>query len=296
MLYDSVQHKLMNLPAEVRVFPAHGAGSAGGKNLSTERQSTIGMQRLTNYACAPMSEGEFVALVTEGQPPAPGYFVFDAILNRKQHGLLDVAAQARPLSAAETLSRRAAGAVVVDVRDPHDFAAAHLRGSLNVPADGRFAERAGMVIEPGAEIVVVAPPDGEDEAVTRLARIGLDAVAGYLNEPEAAFLAIPGEVDQASRLTASELREALDRLRAPAVLDVRNAGELADGTIDGSLHIPLAELPRRLAEVPDGPVVVYCAHGTRSAIAASLLRRSGRPDVSDLIGGEAAWRVALASA
>jgi len=296
MLYDSVQHKLMSLPDEVRVFPAHGAGSACGKNLSTERQSTIGMQRLTNYACAPMSEDEFVALVTEGQPPAPGYFVFDAVLNRKQHGLLDVTAHARPLSAAEALSRRAAGAVIVDVRGPAEFAAAHLRGSLNVPADGRFAERAGMVIEPGAEIVVVAPPGGEDEAITRLARIGLDTVAGYLNEPEAAFLAIPGEVDQASRLTASELREALGRPRPPAILDVRNAGELAGGAIDGSLHIPLTELPRRLAEVPDGPVVVYCAHGTRSAIAASLLRRSGRPDVSDLIGGEAAWRLALASA
>jgi len=153
-----------------------------------------------------------------------------------------------------------------------------------------------MVIEPGAEIVVVAPPGGEDEAITRLARIGLDTVAGYLNEPEAAFLAIPGEVDQASRLTASELREALGRPRPPAILDVRNAGELAGGAIGGSLHIPLTELPRRLAEVPDGPVVVYCAHGTRSAIAASLLRRSGRPDVSDLIGGEAAWRLALASA
>jgi len=297
MLYDSVQHKLMSLPDEVRVFPAHGAGSACGKNLSAERQSTIGMQRLTNYACAPMSEDEFVALVTEGQPPAPGYFVFDAVLNRKQHGLLDVTAHARPLSAAEALSRRAAGAVIVDVRGPAEFAAAHLRGSLNVPADGRFAERAGMVIEPGAEIIVVAPPGGEDEAITRLGRIGFDTIAGYLKEPESAFLTISGEVDQASRLTASELREALGRLQPPTVVDVRNAGELAEGLIDGSLHIPLAELPRRLDELPDGrPVVVFCAQGTRSSIAASLLRRAGRSDVSDLIGGEAAWRLALASA
>jgi hydroxyacylglutathione hydrolase len=297
MLYDSVQHKLMGLPDRVRVFPAHGAGSACGKNLSTERQSTIGAQRLANYACAPMSEDEFVALVTEGQPSAPGYFVFDAVVNRKQHELLDVGAHARPLSVAEFLSRRAAGAVVVDARDPHEFAAAHLRGSLNVPADGRFAERAGMVIEPGAEILVVASPGGEEEVITRLGRIGLDTVTGYLSEPEAAFLSVPGEVDQASRLTASELREARARQRPPVVLDVRNAGELAEGVIDGSQHIPLAELPRRLAEVPDGdPIVVYCAHGSRSSIAASLLRRSGRSDVSDLIGGEMAWRLALTSA
>jgi len=293
MLYDSVQHTLMGLPDEVRVFPAHGAGSACGKNLSTERQSTIGAQRLTNYACAPMSEEEFVALVTDGQPPAPGYFAFDAVLNRKQHPLLDAGAHARPLAAAEFLNRRANAAVVIDVRDPQEFAAAHLRGSLNVPADGRFAERAGMVIEPGAEILVVAPHGSEEEVITRLGRIGLDTVIGYLPEPEAVFLTVPAEVEQASRLTAGELREALGRERPPVVLDVRNRTELEQGRIDGSLHIPLAELPGRLPEVPaDHPIVVYCAGGVRSSIAASLLRGAGRADVSDLIGGEAAWRSA----
>ena len=236
-------------------------------------------------------------LVTEGQPPAPGYFVFDAVLNRKQHDLLDVESSARPLPAAEFLDRRGRGAVVIDARDPYEFAAAHLRGSLNVPADGRFAERAGMVTEPGSEILVIAPPGGEQEVITRLGRIGFDTVTGYLSEPEAAFLAVPGEVDQASRLTASDLRETLGRDRPPVVLDVRNAAERAEGAIDGSLHIPLAELPRRLAEVPSGtPVVVYCAAGTRSSIAASLLRRAGHRDVSDLIGGEAAWRLSLTPA
>ena len=176
MLYDSVQHTLMSLPDDVRVFPAHGAGSACGKNLSTERQSTIGAQRRTNYACAPMDEDEFVALVTEGQPPAPGYFVFDAVLNRRQHGLLDVQSSATPLQTAEFLDRRARGAVVIDARDPRDFAAGHLRDSLNVPADGRFAERAGMVTEPGREILVIAPPGAEQEVITRLGRIGLDTV------------------------------------------------------------------------------------------------------------------------
>ncbi len=175
--------------------------------------------------------------------------------------------------------------------------AARLRGSLNVPADGRFAERAGMVTEPGSEILVIAPSGGEQEVITRLGRIGFDTVTGYLSEPEAAFLAVPGEVDQASRLTASDLRETLGRDRPPTVLDVRNAGERAEGAIDGSLHAPLAELPRRLSEVPAGtPVVVYCAAGSRSSIAASLLRRSGHRDVSDLIGGEAAWRLSLTPA
>ncbi|WP_435824322.1 TSUP family transporter [Microbispora amethystogenes] len=290
MLYDSVQHKLMGLPDEVRIFPAHGAGSACGKNLSTERTSTIGMQRLTNYACRPMSEQEFLSIVTEGQPPAPGYFVFDAVLNRRNHDLLDVAAHARPLTAEEFLARRAAGAVVLDARDAQEFALAHLRGSLSVPADGRFAERAGTVIEPGSEIVVVAPQDREVEVVTRLARIGFDTVTGYLREPEAAFLAGSGEIAHSTRLTAAELREALRAERPPLLLDVRNASEVADGGVEGAVNIPLAQLPARLAEVPDDrPVVVYCAGGARSAIAVSLLEHSGRAQVSDLIGGYGAW-------
>ncbi len=295
MLYDSVQHKLMSLPDEVRVFPAHGAGSACGKNLSTERQSTIGMQRQVNYACAPMSEEEFVAIVTDGQPSAPGYFVFDAVLNRKQHEILDIGAHLRPIAVAKFLERKAAGAVVVDARDPQEFAAGHLRGSLNVPADGRFAERAGMVVEPGTEIVVVAPQDREEEVITRLARIGFDTVSGYLREPEGAFVTVPGEMAQASRLTVRELDEALRSQRPPVVLDVRNTGERADGTIEPSLHIPLAELPKRLAEVPRGePVVVYCAHGARSSLGASLLRTAGYQDVSDLIGGFEAWQLTFA--
>ncbi|MEV0972333.1 MBL fold metallo-hydrolase [Microtetraspora glauca] len=297
MLYDSVQHKLMGLPDAVRVFPAHGAGSACGKNLSTERQSTIGMQRLTNYACAPMSEDEFLAIVTEGQPPAPGYFVYDAVLNRKNHELLDVAAHVRPLSQEDFLASRAAGAVVVDARDSQDFALAHLRGSIGVPADGRFAERVGMVVKPRSEIVVIAPQDREEEVVTRLGRIGFDTVTGYLREPEAAFLAVPGEVAHSTRVTARDLREALAGVEPPLLVDVRNEGEVAGGAIEGSVNIPLAQLAGRLSEVPvDRPVVVYCAGGARSAIAAGLLEHEGRERVADLIGGYDAWQRAFATA
>lgn len=133
MLYDSVQHKLMALPDAVRVFPAHGAGSACGKNLSTQRQSTIGQQRAANYACRPMGEERLVELVTAGQSAAPAYLVYDAILNRKEHGLFDPVALPRPLSVAEFMDRRAAGGVVVDARSPQGFAAGHVRGSVNVP-------------------------------------------------------------------------------------------------------------------------------------------------------------------
>ncbi|MGW5673322.1 rhodanese-like domain-containing protein [Micromonospora sp. NPDC003776] len=291
MLYDSVQRKLMGLPDEVRVFPAHGAGSACGKNLSTERQSTIGEQRRTNYACAPMSEEQFLALVTGGQPAAPGYFAFDAVLNRKARELFDHTRAARPLDAAEFSRARSEGAVVVDARDPQEFAAGHLQGAINIPADGRFAETAGSVIAPDRTVLVVAPQDREEEIVVRLARIGFDHVAGYLREPEGAFLEMVADLTRASRVTATELRAALDATTPPVVLDVRNAGEREQGAVDGSLHIPLAELTRRLDEVPaDRPVVVHCAGGYRSSVAASLLRTAGRADVSDLLGGYGAWQ------
>ncbi|MET8066863.1 rhodanese-like domain-containing protein [Micromonospora sp. NPDC005686] len=291
MLYDSVQRKLMGLPDEVRVFPAHGAGSACGKNLSTERQSTIGEQRRTNYACAPMSEERFLALVTGGQPAAPGYFAFDAVLNRKARELFDHARPARPLTPAEFLAARTDGAVVVDARDPQEYATGHLRGALNVPADGRFAETAGSVVAPDRPVLVVAPQDREEEIVVRLARIGFDRVIGYLREPESAFLEMAAEMTRASRVTATELRAALDGPDTPLVLDVRNAGEREQGAVDGSLHIPLAELTRRIDEVPAGrPVVVHCAGGYRSSVAASLLRAAGHADVSDLLGGYGAWQ------
>ncbi|MEU8619615.1 MBL fold metallo-hydrolase [Streptomyces sp. NPDC048623] len=291
MLHDSVQNKLMALPDEVRVFPAHGAGSACGKNLSTEKQSTIGQQRTTNYACAPMSQDEFVAIVTAGQPSAPGYFVYDAILNRKDRALFDATAAPRPLNVEDFSALRAAGAVVVDARDPQEFAAGHLRGAVNVPADGRFAEQAGTVLSTDADLLVVAPENREEEIVTRLARIGFDRVAGYLRSPADSLTALADEVTPASRLTAAQVRAALEGDDAPVVIDVRNCGERGEnGFIEGALHIALGELPRRLDEIPrDKPLVLHCAGGHRSSIAASLLRHHGFTDVSDILGGYAAW-------
>ena len=163
-------------------------------------------------------------------------------------------------------------------------------GSVNMPADGRFAETAGTVVTAGQEIVLVAPQDREEETVVRLARIGFDTVAGYLREPEGAFLAAPALVVRASRLTATELDEARHRDLPPVVVDVRNTGELIAGTIPGSINIPLAQLPHRLEEIPtDRPVVVHCAGGYRFSVAASLLRKQGWTDVSDLLGGYSAW-------
>ena len=292
MLFDSIQRKLMGLPDAVRVFPAHGAGSACGKNLSTEKQSTIGEQRAFNYACQPMSESEFLAVVTAGQPAAPEYFVYDAILNRKNRDVLD---SERTLTALDTDAVRALlsdGAVVIDTRENLEFAAGHLVGAINIPADGRFAETAGMVLAPTDRVVIIAATGGEDEVATRLSRIGFDEVAGYVADAERTMMELPNSVTQASRLTPAALAELMQSNGAPWVVDVRNVGELEAGMIPGAANIPLAELARRIEEVPtDRPVVAYCQGGWRSSVASSFLRHRGLTDTSDLTGGFAAWEV-----
>jgi uncharacterized membrane protein YfcA/glyoxylase-like metal-dependent hydrolase (beta-lactamase superfamily II)/rhodanese-related sulfurtransferase len=292
-LYDSIQRKLMGLPNPVRVFPGHGAGSACGKNLSTERQSTIGEQRALNYACRPMSQEQFVALVTAGQPSAPEYFVYDAILNRKQRDLFDADSPVTALDGAARDAAIARHAVVLDTRSAPEFAAGHLPGALNVPADGRFAETAGMVLTADQEIVLMAPEGRESEVAVRLARIGFDQVTGYVDDVEAALLTHADTVERSSRVTPTQLAELADTASPDtlAILDVRNIGEREGGYVSGSIHIPLAELRRRMDELPtDRPIVAYCAGGWRSSVAASLIRHAGRSDVSDLLGGFAAWQ------
>jgi hydroxyacylglutathione hydrolase len=298
-LYQTVQHKLMGLPDPVRVFPAHGAGSACGKNLSTELQSTIGQQRALNYACQPMSEADFLAVVTAGQPAAPEYFVYNATLNRRQRPVLDVDFDLVVLSELETETALDRGAQLVDARDVMEFAAGHLAGSVNVPVDGRFAETAGMVLAPDDEIVIIAPEGQEREVATRLARIGFDQVVGYVADPESFLLSHEAAVRHASRLTASQVEHVLASDASVQLVDLRNPGELDEGAIQGAVNIPLAQLRRRIDELDrHAPVLAYCAGGWRSSVGASLLRREGFADVSDLLGGYAAWQVTgvLASA
>lgn len=292
-LYRSLHGKLLTLPDETKVYPAHGAGSACGKNLSSETVSTIGEQRRTNYALAPMSEDEFVAVVTEGQPAAPPYFPFVAVQNRLQRDTFDESVDTPMMNFDEVLEAQRTGAVLIDCREPADFALGHLAGSINVGLSGRFAEYVGEVVTAETRIVLVCPHGAEDKARTRLGRIGFDNVLGALRAPEAAFMAHPDHVVQASRLTVEQLRDRRASLGALQVIDVRGPGETATGTVAGAALIQLAQLTARLGELdPSVPTVVYCAGGYRSSIGASTLRQRGFSDVSDLIGGFGAWQAA----
>ncbi len=289
-LYDSLHTKLLPLPDETRVFPAHGAGSACGKNLSSETVSTMGEQRATNYALRAPSREAFVDLVTEGQPPAPGYFAYDAVLNAKRRELLDEATLPAALDLADTDRLVAAGAMIIDGRDAEAFALGHLAGSINVGLGGRYAEFAGSVVPSDVDIVLVVDDGFELEAKNRLARIGFDRVVGYLAKPTAAMAANPDRVARASRLTAAEFRARRNEIEGLQLLDIRNPGEVALGTIDGAVPIPVGQLPGRLDELaPDAPTVVFCAGGYRSSVGASVLREAGFTDVSDIIGGYTAW-------
>lgn len=284
-LFRSVHDQLLSLPDATRVYPAHGAGSACGKNLSTATESTIGEQRRTN-ALAPMTEDEFVEAVTQGQSVAPLYFAFAANANRAERELLDDAEETPRLDIDQVFHRQEEGAVVIDGRPAELFASGHLRGSINVGLDGRFAEYAGDVLRPGQPVVVVTDAGRENEARIRLARIGFDHVLGALGDISQVLTDRPELAAQAPRVTAAELETWRREDPSLQIVDVRNPAECADGIIEGSLNLPLPTLLDRVGELdPSRPTVVYCAGGYRSATAASLLRSRGFTTVADLFGG-----------
>jgi len=292
MLYDSLHGKLLKLPDETLVYPAHGAGSLCGKNLSTDTVSTIGVQRQYNYALQPMGRQQFIDIVTADQPDTPSYFTYDAVLNARERPTLEDALQRelRPLSLDELLALREQGAQVLDAREPVDFEGAHLRGAINVGLGGSYATWCGTVLDRERPLVLVTAAGSEEEAALRLGRIGLDIVAGHLHGGMAALAERPELVARVERVTAAALAEQLDGEEPPLVLDVRTEREWQSSRIAGSVNIPLARLAERLDELPrERPIVVHCASGYRAAIAASMLQAADFSEVAGLVGGLAAW-------
>ena len=286
MLYDSLHTKLMTLPDATRVYPAHGAGSACGKNLSTDLWSTIGEQKQTNYALRAADKATFMDVVTQGQAPAPSYFVYDAILNRQDRELLDETKMPAAMTYTEVLDALAGGALLVDGRSPDQFALGHLRRAINIGLEGRYAEFAGSVLPTDVDIVLFSEPGLELEGKNRLARIGFDRVIGYLDRPWEVMFEHRDDVQIAPRLTAQSFDQRTSEFADVQVVDVRNPGEVAAGSIPNAIAIPVGQLPSRCGELDPGkPTVVYCAGGYRSSVAASLLRQRGFGDMSDIVGG-----------
>ena len=296
LLYDSLHGNL--IPAtvdETLVYPAHGAGSLCGKNLSTDTVSTMGDQKKYNYALQPMDRETFTRLITTDQPEAPSYFTYDAAFNAQEHDTLDhlLKRNLNPMSLDEVLSMAGDGTQVLDTRDAADYEGAHLKGSINIGLGGQYASWAGTLLRRDRPIVLVTESGAEEESALRLGRIGFDHIAGYLAGGMHALKDRPDMVGRTDRITAAALMDRLDMAHPPVVLDIRSGQERvdkADQAIPGSLHVPLNHLEERLGEIPTGRmVVVQCAGGYRSAMAASILKRHGISDVMDLVGGLSAW-------
>jgi hydroxyacylglutathione hydrolase len=294
-LYESLHNKLLPLPDETLVYPAHGAGSLCGKQLSSDTVSSLGDQRRLNYALQPMSKEQFIALVTADQPDAPAYFTYDAILNTRERATLDknLEQALQPVDLDEVLRMGDAGAQILDVRDAAEYAKGHLAGSLNVGLGGQYATWAGTLLDRAKPIVIVAEPGREQEAALRLGRIGFDHVRGYLQGGMEALAARPDLVWPTERLSAPMVAEELAGANPPLVLDIRNPREWAAKHIDGSVNIPLNHLQERIGEVPRGRrIAVHCAGGYRSSIAASILHQYGITQLTEMAGGLAAWEAA----
>jgi rhodanese-related sulfurtransferase/glyoxylase-like metal-dependent hydrolase (beta-lactamase superfamily II) len=294
-LYDSLQVKLLPLPDDVLVYPAHGAGSLCGKSLSSDTVSTLGDQRRFNYALKPMSKDEFIRLVTADQPDAPPYFTYDAILNTRERATLDKKLEEvlKPVELDDVLNLGDKEAQILDVRDSAEHAKGHLAGSINIGLGGQYATWAGTVLDRAKPIVIVAEPGREEEAALRLGRIGFDHVMGYLRGGMAALADRPDLVWPTERSGVLIAAEELKSDEPPVLLDVRTPREWAGKHIEGSVNLPLNHLQERIGEVPrDRRIAVHCAGGYRSSIAVSILHQHGITNLIEIAGGLAAWEAA----
>lgn len=287
MLYDSLRERILTLDDAVEVWPAHGAGSACGRNISQDRSSTVGAQRLMNYALAPMSRAAFVSLMTTDLPPAPRYFAMDAEINRRGARSL-VELSPIPLSASEVRDEMEHGAIALDVRSSTAFGEGHIPSSLNIGLDGQYASWAGTLVESDERLIVVADSRARsEEAVMRLARVGLENVVAFLEGGFDAWRQAGLPVEDLPQISVGELQTRLGEL---AVLDVRRTPEHLSGHVPGSMNVPLADLPESIATLSVAkPIAVICAGGYRSMIAASLLRRKGQNVRYNVTGGTSAW-------
>ena len=292
MMYDSLHGKLLKLPDEVEVYPAHGAGSMCGRNMSKETSSTIGEQRRFNYALKPMTKDEFVHMMTADLPEAPNYFSKDAEINRSgARGLSELQPPAA-LSPQQVLKLRDQGHILLDVRSAADFGAAHVPGSMNIGLGGQFAMWAGSLIPLNSAIIIIADTSTQvDESVVRLARVGIEGVKGYLEGGVESWRNAGLPVDSIEQVSVSQLKEQMANSELQ-IVDVRRPTEYIGGHVPSALNAPLASLEKSLGPLPlkkDKLTAVICAGGYRSSAAASLLQQKGFSNLLNVSGGTGAW-------
>jgi len=295
IMYQSIHEKLLTLQDDTEIFPAHGAGSLCGRQMSLESSSTIGKQRRSNYALLARTSEEFVHLLTDNLPARPEYFAQEVDLNRRGAAPLSELPSLAALTAPEVLRLQQEGAIVVDTRPAIQFAVAHVPGSVHIALTGQYASWAARILGLDPSLIIA----GEDhehvrESQLRLARVGVENIAGYLADGVVGWIKNGFELDYIPQISIQDFVELRsyepDRV---AVLDVREPGELTNGAIENSLFIPLGKLKSRTAELDRKKLlVVHCKGGYRSSIATSLLRRAGFRDIANLTGGFDAWKAA----
>lgn len=295
MLYDSLHDKLLTLADAVEVYPAHGAGSLCGRHLSKETSSTIGEQRRFNYALQPMTKADFIRMMTIDLPEAPPYFPRDAEINRGGAAALAELPRPAELTPLEVREVVAQGALLLDVRSAAAFGNGHLPGSLNIGLGGQFASWAGTLIAMGTPIVIIAAEAADvEEAVTRLARVGIESVKGYLDGGVLAWDKAGFELARLAQMPVDELHSRFEEAGTSQVdlhlIDVRRPAEYDAGHLPGARLLTLAKLEENLARLDRSrPTAIICASGYRSSIAASLLARHGFANLFNVVGGTSGW-------
>lgn len=294
-LYRSLHEKLLKLPDDVEIFPAHGAGSLCGRQMGPERSSTIGRERRYNYALQTRSSDEFVGLMTEHLPTRPEYFRREVELNRQGAESIRNLPELEALSAQEVYRLQSEGAVVVDTRPTMQFAVAHVPGSIHIALTGQYASWAARILGLETQLIIVGEdPEQVRESRTRLARVGIEKVIGFLEDGLHGWIQGGFKLEYIPQITAQELVELQEKEGDQiAILDVREPGEFSDGVLQKSIQIPLGELTARSNELDSSKLLVtLCKGGYRSSIATSLLRRAGFQDIANLIGGFDGWKSA----
>jgi hydroxyacylglutathione hydrolase len=291
MLYDSLHNKLLKLPDEVLVYPAHGAGSLCGRNMRAERSSTIGTERLTNYALKIQTREEFVRQLTSNLPVRPEYFLQDAEINRGGAPALSDLPELKAISPAELKAMLEEGGSALDIRPGDQFAAGHVPGSINIPLSGQFASWAGTILGLSSRpVLIAATPEQLSEARLRLARVGIEAERGYMEGGIAGWRRAGFDLATLREINVQELQQQLLASKMH-VLDVRREAEWMAGHVEGAAWWPLDRFRVAPPEVDlNVPLAVHCQSGYRSIIACSLLQRAGFRNVVNVSGGFGAWQ------